>query len=397
MDKLRLEKAQQTLENASRLIAQSEPEQAAQIMQALFGEGGWADEVESVIAHNLVGALRHCVEAALMRGEPEVAGEEARQAMLVPLPEQTPDLMLRYRADFFAAMGSGFFSRRLIQGAVLCQRHALALYPCPTFQNNLINALAELKSPSTLSDYSGALEPAQLAPHLLLACQPKSGSTFLKNVLAEATGFQDVYLFHAAELSAQDIFYPILLEFAQTPTVTHQHCRATEANLQILQAFGMRAVVLVRNLADVLVSLQEFLTGGAIVGTRFDPAAWHALSPERQLDQLIDLVVPWHLEFLASWQQAEKERRIPILWLTYEAAMADKPGAVRSILEFYGLGISSEKVTAALAAVSATPEKNRMNKGVSGRGKTALTETQQARIRHLAGYFPGTNFADYGI
>ena len=397
MDQSRLIQAQKTLEVASEHIRDSSPERATALLSHLFNEGGWSGEVEQVIAHNLVGALRHVVEASLVRGEIEAAGEAARQAMLVPIPDETPETMLRHRADFFTAMGSSFFARRLIQGSLLCQRHAIALYPCPSFQNNLINALAELKAPSTLTDYSDLLEPQQLAPHLLLACQPKSGSTFLKNVLAEVTGFRDIYLFHAAELSAQDIFYPILLEFADTPTVTHQHCRATEANLQILQAFGMRAVVLVRNLHDVLVSLREFFTGGAIVGTRFDVPAWHTLSLEQQMDLLIDLVVPWHLEFLASWQQAEREKRLPILWLTYEEAMRDKQGTIDRILDFHHLSISSEKIQSSITSVLATPEKNRMNKGISGRGDAALTEMQKARIHHLSAYFPSTDFASYGL
>jgi Sulfotransferase domain len=397
VDQSRLIQAQKTLEVASEHIRESSPERAAALLNQLFNQGGWSGEVEQVIAHNLVGALRHVVEAALARGEIEAAGEAARQAMLVPIPDETPETMLRHRADFFTAMGSSFFSRRLIQGALLCQRHAIALYPCPSFQNNLINALAELKTPSLLTDYSDILEPQQLAPHLLLACQPKSGSTFLKNVLAEVTGFRDIYLFHAAELSAQELFYPVLLEFADTPTVTHQHCRATEANVQLLQAFGMRAIVLVRNLYDVLVSLREFFTGGAIVGTRFDVAHWHTLSPERQMDLLIDLVVPWHLEFLASWQQAERELRLPLLWLTYEEAMRDKQGTIAQILSFYGLPGPPEKIQEAIATVSATPEKNRMNKGVSGRGDAALTPSQKARILHLAAYFPSTDFSRYGL
>jgi hypothetical protein len=210
--------------------------------------------VHQVLTHNLVGALRRLAGAHLQRGEIDAAGRLAARAMAVPVPPDTPPdtppEMRRHRADFFAAMASAFFERRAFGGAVLCQRQAIALYPCPTFQNNLINALAELPAPSVLSDYTDTLEPDELAPHLLIACQPKSGSTFLKNILCEATGFRDTYLFHAAELSTQELFYPVLLEFADVPTVTHQHCRATEANLQMMQAFGMRAVVLVRNLFD---------------------------------------------------------------------------------------------------------------------------------------------------
>jgi hypothetical protein len=243
-------RARHAVEEANRCLSENRPEAAARLLEDVLAEGGWTGEVHQVLTHNLVGALRRLAGAHLQRGEIDAAGRLAARAMAVPVPPDTPPEMRRHRADFFAVMASAFFERRAFGGAVLCQRQAIALYPCPTFQNNLINALAELPAPSVLSDYTDTLEPDELAPHLLIACQPKSGSTFLKNILCEATGFRDTYLFHAAELSTQELFYPVLLEFADVPTVTHQHCRATEANLQMMQAFGMRAVVLVRNLFD---------------------------------------------------------------------------------------------------------------------------------------------------
>ena len=102
-------------------------------------------------------------------------------------------------------------------------------------------------------------------------------------------------------------------------------------------------------------SLSDFFTGGAIRGTQFDVDTWMHLSLERRLDQLIDLVIPWHLEFLASWQRAEKDNRIPILWITYEDAMADKHAAIHKILSFYSLTVSDTKIDAAIESVSPPP------------------------------------------
>lgn len=304
--------------------------------------------------------------------------------------------MLRDRSEFFLGMGNEFFEQRMWIEALQCTRRAIAIYPSPLYSNNLINVLSITRAPSLLSDYCDTLTPAQIAPHILIACQPKSASTFLKNTFCHATGFRDLFMVHASGQSEQELFYPSLLEFAEHPTVTQQHCRASEANLQLMQAFGMRAVVLVRNLYDVMVSLRDFYTGGAVLGTFFHPETWKHLDGERRMDLIVDHVVPWHLQFYASWQKAEQERRVPVLWLTYEEMMRDKPAAIRQVLAFHGLAVDEAKISAALGLLD-TRERNRFNQGVSGRGAAALTSAQKERVQRLAAYFPETDCSRFGI
>lgn len=392
-----LAQASQAVTEAHRHLTEKRPAEAARLLEETLASASWTGEVLNVLTHNLIGALRQVAEQQLLAGEHDAARITAARALALPAPQKAAPEMLRHRAEFFHGIGLALFSAGMVAEALPCQRRAIALYPCPTFSNNLINSLALLRQPSVLSDYCDTLELRDLAPHLLIACQPKSGSTFLKNVLCEVTGFRDLFLFHASGQSEQDLFYPSLLEFATVPTVTQQHCRAAEANLQILQAFGMRAVVLVRNLADVVVSLRDFYTQGAILGTFFPHDAWRKFDEEQQADLIIDHIVPWHLQFLSSWQQAEKEQRIPILWLTYEELTRDRVRAVEHVLAFYGLPAPEEKITTALAAVAGEKRRNRFNRGVSGRGSDALTAAQHARIRQLAAYFPGTDFTLFGL
>ena len=392
-----LDHARAALAQAVAHLAAGQPAAAADLLDATLSAAAWPSEVQNVLSHNLIGALRQVCEEQLNSGEPDAARATAARALTVPPPLLAAPEMLRHRADFFHALGLAFFRTGMVAEALPCQRRAIALYPCPTFSNNLINTLALLREPSVLRDYCDTLEPKDLAPRILIACQPKSGSTFLKNALCDLTGFQDVFLFHASGQSEQDLFFPALLEFATVPTITQQHCRAAEANLQLLQAFGMRAVVLVRNLADVVVSLRDFYNQGAVLGTFFHPDTWKSLLPEQQADALIDHIVPWHLQFLAGWQQADRERRVPILWLTYEELMRDKPAAVARVLAFHGLGAPPEKITAALAAQESDHRRNRFNAGLSGRGQSALTSAQHARLRHLASAYPSTDFSSFGL
>lgn len=392
-----LEQARLAVAEANAQLEAHCPEQAVGILGNALAAHAWKGDVHNVLTHNLVGALRLQAIGELERGEQATAGHTMARALAVDPPHSASPEMLRTRAEFFHSLGLSFFQTAMFAEALLCQRRAIELYPCPSFQNNLINTISCLRAPSLITDYCDTLQPADIAPHLLIASQPKSGSTYLKNLLCEITGFRDLYLFHASGQSEQDLFYPILLEFATVATVTQQHCRAAEANIQLMQAFGMRAVVLVRNLGDVIVSLRDFYSQGAVLGTFIHPDNWMTLTPESQVDLIIDHVVPWHLQFLASWQRADAEKRVPVLWLTYEELMANRHLAAQKILAFHGIDAPSEKIDAALESLDQEPRRNRLNKGVSGRGQQTLTPAQLERVRQLARHFRGTDFSLYGL
>ena len=94
--------------------------------------------------------------------------------------------------------------------------------------------------------------------------------------------------------------------------MTQQHCRATGPNTQILQAFGIRPVVLVRRLDDIFLSLCDFYDGGAIINT-FYGDVWPTLDPSAKFDQIIDNMIPWYASFYASWEPAGAQKN----WIVF--------------------------------------------------------------------------------
>jgi len=183
---------------------------------------------------------------------------------------------------------------------------------------------------------------------------------------------------------------------AHANTVTQQHCRASDANLHLMQGFGIRPVVLVRNIFDSVMSLLDFYNSGAFQ-TSYFRADWPALDENTKIDLLIENVIPWYFQFVASWDLAEKQKRIELQWLTYEDLVADKPAAVLKVLEFYGLGAPRRDVEQRIKQIESDERKIRFNKGVIGRGRSALNDLQQGQIRRLARYHPSTDFGRLGL
>jgi hypothetical protein len=231
---------------------------------------------------------------------------------------------------------------------------------------------------------------------ILVACFPKSGSTFLTTALAEATGYPLYPFVYACDRNEQDLYLPALLKASGTPTVTQQHVRASAPNLELARAFHLSTIVLVRDLGDALVSVLDHLR-------REDTAAPMAYIDQRffeldepaRVDMLVDLVAPWYVNFYVSWHEAERARAAPMAFLRYEDMIADPPAAIARVLDFAGSPRSRADVE---RAVTAAMGKNvRFNKGVSGRGREVLSDAHRARLARLASYYPGVDFTRIGL
>lgn len=350
------------------------------------------------LIHNLLLGYKQRIEQLLANQRIEEAKSLLQNALVLDIQKQAEidEKFLRNFADTFQNLGLVFFENFQFAESVECCRKAISVKPCPTYHVNLTNSLAILKQPAKLSDFTTLITPENLGAHIFIACVPKSASTFLKNVLVNLTGFKDLFAVYAAGQNEHELYLPSLVEYADANRVTQQHCRASEANVQMMQAFEISPVILVRNIFDAVVSLLDFYRQGAYFNTYFRNDFLNLDEPT-QIDLLIDNVVPWYLQFVASWDLVEKEKRLEIFWLSYEDLTQKKTESIEKLLEFYGLGASRKNIEKSLETVQADSRRNRFNKGIAGRGKTVLSEAQKSRIRQFAKYYPTTDFSRIGL
>ena len=351
------------------------------------------------VSHNLLIAYKQLIEKLLLADDitpvnphlPEVFALELRGDMA-----SDPEIRGRF-ADAFYDIGKLFYRARQYDAALAFVRRAIAIQPCPSYYVDLANALGMVKTRAQLEDYTRAYPPPQLGLHVFIACAPKSGSTFLKNVLVQLTQFKDLFSTYAALQNEHELDLPQLAKFGAVNTVTQQHCRASEANIHLMQAFNISPVILVRNIFDTVLSLLDFYDGGFTFSTFHGHEDYLRLSNEERIDLLIEYAVPWYFQFAASWQRAEKEGRLSLHWLSYEDMIADKPAALERVLGFYGMSAKKQDIERTIAAAEADHRNNRFNKGVAGRGQSGLSATQRKNIMRLARYFPSTDFGLLGL
>ena len=228
---------------------------------------------------------------------------------------------------------------------------------------------------------------------MFVTCFPKSGSTLLVSMLEEVTGY--VRYFLGADFGGEhDLYLPRLLDAYRMSVVSHHHMRCTPLNLQLARRFDIRPVILVRPLADCLVSLRDHLHNESSDTPNFSAQPdFFELSPERQMDCLVDLAAPWYVDFYRGWAAATSGGDIDALWITYDELSRDRTGTVSRVLEFHQLFELAQSAPEKLTQFHTGRRNTRFNKGISGRGRETLSAAQQNRLTKLFEYWPSIDFS----
>ncbi len=390
---------QQEVDFGAQALKQGNPDVAVTFFQSALKKMSAEMPFYDHVVHNLLLGYKALVEGLLSKGDIEQAMRFVHAALSLEVRGTMADdsVFMKRFADAFQTLGLVCFSNGQFDASLDCCRKAIVLFPGPSDHINLTNSLSVTGRLPQLSDYTTEITPQQLGRHIFIACVPKSASTFLKNVLVNLTGFRDVFMVYAAGQTEHELYLPTLKETAHLDTVTQQHCRASDANVHLMQAFGIRPVVLVRNIFDSVMSLLDFYNLQGAYYNSYFRADFASLDEETKIDLLIDNVIPWYFQFVASWSEAEKRQRLPIHWLTYEHLISSKTTALQEVLKFYGFGAPAKSIDSKIAETEAEGRKIRFNKGIAGRGGTGLSELQKERIRQFARYHPSTDFGRIGL
>lgn len=246
-------------------------------------------------------------------------------------------------------------------------------------------------------------------PNILVACAPKSASTFISAALVQALKLPLVSLStptmdgHAgsvlgANLRSQETDELALLRHGLNGRgyVAQQHIRCTPYLAYQMKLYRVRPIVTVRNFFDTLVSLDDmFLKWRSVERPQetefFDdglPPHYSQLSFEERLDIVVSAQAVWYVQFLLSWQTCEKLNLVKPLWVSYESDfLGDKTALAERISAFIGSEICDAAKIAEALTDRRDGDKKRINRGVAGRGAEvpqAVREKAMAIFQHYA-------------
>jgi hypothetical protein len=233
----------------------------------------------------------------------------------------------------------------------------------------------------------------QKSAKVLICCFPKSGSTLLLDLLTKATGYLSCPMVYEYGGNEQDLYLPSVIDAYCQQTVTQQHVRATKTNLRIIGDYGFKTVILTRNIFDTLVSLHDHLIRESYeIPLLYVDRDFELLSFEGRIDMLIDLALPWYIDFYVSWFKNFPDIfSDSLIWMRYEELIVDPKGSIDMITKKFGLPYigQSNGISNLLANGGAT----RLNVGVTGRGIKRLSNSQKEKVIGMFKHHPNVNFS----
>jgi hypothetical protein len=221
---------------------------------------------------------------------------------------------------------------------------------------------------------------------------PKSGSTYLRRIFTELPGFTAASLIPGFGRREQELCHERLVERTAQPGsfVAQLHIRYSEVTAGYIAEFGLKPVVLVRNIFDVTVSLVDFMRVAPMNPVVVIPRDFAGWDDEQAATFITSMYLPWYFNFFLTWQSCAEKTLV-----TYEQLVADPAGTVTGVCDSLGLGVDAGDVARAVAA-PALAGKTRLNKGITGRGET-LSEECKRRIRTMAGFYGDRDFSAIGL
>ncbi|MGC2602741.1 MAG: hypothetical protein WA384_15505, partial [Rhodomicrobium sp.] len=226
-------------------------------------------------------------------------------------------------------------------------------------------------------------------PHLLVACMPKSASTFLTGVLAELPGMRRAPLAWSFERREQVLDEIQLARYDLDAYVCQQHLRYSSHVGKAIKEYGLTPVVLTRNIFDIVASIRDHTRNESSHSPMVAIGPEHAKLPDSALEELIaELAIPWFINFYVSWQNVD------CLRLDYERLRSSVAEVVREICGRAEMKVDDHAIAAAIE--EAQGKAHRFNKGVSGRGKNISPKARET-ILSLARHYPNVDFSPIGI
>lgn len=231
---------------------------------------------------------------------------------------------------------------------------------------------------------------------------PKSGSTWFDSIIKDLNKLKQSTLvldYARREQEIQwEVFSKNILDLEDGIYFRHQHLKLSNYVVNFIEDYNVKIVLQVRNIFDSVISMRDHLIHETPIQPHgFVDETFFELSEKKQIDMVIDMIVPWFFSFYASWftflQQSDHKN---VFIVSYEEMKKDTHKTLQKILSQLNLSCTDDELKRAIEGSDSGSNFTRKNKAIIGRGSSLSTE-QRERILKFAGYYPHIDFSIIGI
>lgn len=250
---------------------------------------------------------------------------------------------------------------------------------------------------SSICSYRSSLHLHQL----LVACTPKSGSTYLSTKFENLKSWRRGSFVPAGGRRIQELEGNSIRTSLLNPNciVSQNHTRYSEHSAYLINRFSIKVVFLVRNILDCAASVNDHWTnesvGGPMMYLNYDYLRDIDRDPNCSRLQLIaSAVIPFYVQFFLSWQNHCNMLSTNYVWRTYESIFNEKSTPsleLSSILSELQIPFCQKELNSSVLS----SDKTRFNKGKIGRGYELFKQDTKAydSIQRLLGCYPSVDFS----
>lgn len=252
--------------------------------------------------------------------------------------------------------------------------------------------------PSGLAEYLYAI--SQRRPVLLFAFAPKAAGTFLRSAAIDAIGGQLVRVTHAQGGRDAQPYLPVFVHYflggvCDGPLVAHVHMQALPANRHFLEILGIRPVIMLRSIPDMLASYWDMLSESAEARAEglncIIPDGFPDFSDAQKADFMIDMIAPWYASYFATWLSWVRDEPGDVCVLRYSDFKSDPAAVLEAALTHADFPRTRAQCQHALDGAWKDRGGLRFNKGTSGRGKEYFSPAHLERLERMLSFHPVLN------
>jgi hypothetical protein len=234
---------------------------------------------------------------------------------------------------------------------------------------------------------------------ILVACAPKSASTFIAGALSNALNLEFASLIHNFPNVALgehhqlflreqeiDVLAVIRTGFKPHGYVAQHHTRCTPYLCNQLASAGIMTIVSYRNVCDSIISLDDMCMKDRLKSAEPEaqyfrdglPKSYHRMDRDERLLLQAGKMAHWYINFYVSWKQCEAMDLIRPLWISYEDDFhGDRSLLAGRVAQFLALGPNEQARLKAEFEAEVEAGARRLNKGVVGRGQSMPTQARE--------------------
>lgn len=249
----------------------------------------------------------------------------------------------------------------------------------------------------SLNQYRSSLNLQQI----LLACTPKSGSTYLSTKIENLSNWRRGSFVPAGGRRVQELEGNSIRTSLLNPKsiISQNHTRFSEHSALLINRFNLKVIFLVRNILDCAASVSDHWSNESVGG----PMMYLNDSYLSEIDsnpnctrlQLIaSAVMPFYIQFYLSWINHCQALNTKYVWCTYESIF-DKSSSthveIGNILNQLNVPHDLQEIESSVYAHDQT----RFNKGRVGRGEELFKNDMKAyeTIQRLLDCYPTVDFS----